>query len=64
MFEFTQQQKVFNIDNVRVGGRPGENATVLIGSMFFRGHKIVSDTEKGIFDRQKAKDLLDREEEL
>lgn len=64
MFEFTQQQKVFNIENVRVGGRPGENPTVLIGSMFFRGHKIVSDPDKGIFDRKKAKDLLDREEEL
>lgn len=61
MFEFTQQQKVFNIENVRVGGRSGENPTVLIGSMFFRGHKIVSDPAKGIFDRQKAKDLLDRE---
>ena len=64
MFEFTQQQKVFDIENVRIGGRPGENPTVLIGSMFFRGHKIVSDADKGIFDRQKAKDLLDKEEEL
>jgi len=64
MFEFTHEQKVFNIGNVRVGGRPGENPTVLIGSMFFRGHKIVSDPDKGVFDRQKAKDLLDREEEL
>ena len=64
MFEFTQQQKVFNIENVRVGGKPGENPNVLIGSMFFRGHKIVSDPDKGIFNKQKAKDLLDREEEL
>ena len=64
MFQFTAEQKVYDIENVRVGGRPGQNPTVLIGSMFFRGHKIVSDTDKGIFDRQKAKDLLDREEEL
>ncbi|TAK35050.1 MAG: tetrahydromethanopterin S-methyltransferase subunit H [Chloroflexota bacterium] len=64
MFEFSQQQKVCNIGNVRVGGRPGEYPTVLIGSMFFRGHKIVSDPDKGIFDKKKAKDLLDREEEL
>ena len=64
MFEFTHQQKVCNIGNVRVGGRPGENPTVLIGSMFFRGHKIVSDSDKGIFDKGKAKALLDREEEL
>lgn len=64
MFEFTQEQRVFNIGNVRVGGRLGEYPTVLIGSMFFRGHKIVSDPDKGIFDKNQAKDLLDREEEL
>jgi tetrahydromethanopterin S-methyltransferase subunit H len=61
MFEYTQQQKVYDIGGVRIGGRPGENASVLLGSMFYRGHKVVSDPEKGIFDKQKAKDLLDRE---
>ncbi len=64
MFEFTAEQKVYDIAGVKVGGKPGENPTVLIGSMFFRGHKIVSDPDKGIFDRKKAKDLLDREEAL
>jgi tetrahydromethanopterin S-methyltransferase subunit H len=64
LFKFTQTQKVFNIGGVRVGGSPGENPTVLIGSMFFRGHKIVSDPDKGIFDKGKAKALLDREAEL
>lgn len=64
MIEFGQQQKVFNIGNVRVGGQLGENPTVLIGSMFFRGHKIVSDHDKGIFDKKAAKELLDREEEV
>ena len=55
MFEFTAEQKVFDIAGVKVGGKPGENPSVLIGSMFFRGHKIVSDPEKGIFDKAKAK---------
>lgn len=64
MLQFTQQQKVYQIGDVRIGGRLGENPTVLIGSMFFRGHKIVSDPDKGIFDKQKARDLLDRELEL
>lgn len=64
MFEFTQKQKVYDIDGVRVGGRPGENPTVLIGSMFFRGHKVVKDSDKGLFDKGKAKALLDREEDL
>lgn len=64
MFEFATEQKVFDIAGVKVGGRPGENPSVMIGSMFFRGHKIVKDTEKGIFDKDKAKALLDREEEM
>jgi len=64
MFEFAAEQKVFDIAGVKVGGKPGENPAVLIGSMFYRGHKIVTDTEKGIFDKGKAKSLLDREEEI
>jgi len=64
MLKFAQNQKICKIGNVILGGQPGENPTVLIGSMFFRGHKIVSDPDKGIFDKVKAKNLLDREEEL
>ncbi|MCL5734237.1 MAG: tetrahydromethanopterin S-methyltransferase subunit H [Actinobacteria bacterium] len=64
MFEFTQEQKVSTIGDVRIGGKIGEHPTVLIGSMFFRGHQIVSDHDKGIFDKSKAKELLDIEEEL
>lgn len=64
MLQFTEQQKIYQIGDVRIGGRLGETPTVLIGSMFFRGHRIVSDPDKGIFDKQKAKALLDREAEL
>lgn len=64
MFEFATEQKVYDIAGVKVGGKPGENPSVMIGSMFFRGHKIVQDTDKGIFDKDKAKALLDKEEEV
>jgi tetrahydromethanopterin S-methyltransferase subunit H len=37
---------------------------VLISSIFFAGHRIVSDPVKGIFDQDRAKELLDREAEL
>jgi tetrahydromethanopterin S-methyltransferase subunit H len=46
---------------IQVGGQPGERPTVLIGSIFFSKHQIVSDPVKGIFDREKAQALLDRE---
>jgi len=64
VLKFTQQQKTYNIGGVHLGGHPAENATVLIGSIFYQGHRIVNNPEKGIFDRQKAKALLDREAEL
>jgi len=64
MIKFTQQQKSYQIGDVIVGGQPGEKPTVLIGTIFYSGHRIVSDIEKGIFDKQKAKALLDREAEL
>jgi tetrahydromethanopterin S-methyltransferase subunit H len=36
---------------------------VLIGSIFFSGHRIVSDPLKGIFDKDKARALLEQEAE-
>ena len=64
MLKFEQQQKISQIGDILLGGQPGENPTVLIGSIFYSGHRIVTDIEKGIFDKQKARDLLDREAEL
>ncbi len=64
MFRFTAEQQVCDINGVKIGGQPGEYPTVLIGSIFYRGHKIVSDHEKGVFDIAKAKDLLDQEAEM
>lgn len=64
MFRFTADQFVYDINGVKIGGQPGEYPSVLIGSMFYRGHKIVQDPVKGIFDEDAAKALLDQEAEL
>ncbi len=63
MFKFGNEQKVYQIGKVRVGGQPGELPTVMIGSIFYHGHKIVQDEAVGKFDRLKAEELLKREEE-
>ncbi|MDY7040681.1 MAG: tetrahydromethanopterin S-methyltransferase subunit H [Chloroflexota bacterium] len=63
MLKFNADQKVTDIAGVEVGGQPGERPTVLVGSIFFSGHRIVSDSLKGIFDKDKARALLDREAE-
>ena len=64
MFKFKAEQKTYDIAGVRIGGQPGENPTVLIGSMFYGGHKIVSDEKRGVFDKDAAEALVRRQEEL
>ena len=61
MLKFSKNQETYNIAGVQIGGQPWERPTVLIGSMFFAGDKIVQDPIKGIFDEDKAKHLLKKE---
>jgi tetrahydromethanopterin S-methyltransferase subunit H len=63
MFRFKTEQKVFEIDRARIGGQPGENPPFLIASMFHNKDRILGD-RKGNFDRQKAKELIKKQEEL
>lgn len=64
MFKFESPQQVFRIGDVEIGGHPGQRPTVMVGSIFFQKHRIVSDPRKGIFDAEKARALLDREAEV
>ncbi len=64
MFKFEREQKIFDIANVKVGGQPGQLPTVLIGSVFYHKHKIVKDERKGEFDKEKAEEVLKKEEEI
>ena len=63
MFKFEKEQKVFNIAGVNIGGQPGEYPTALIGSIFYSGHKIVSDHVKGDFNKEQAEALIKKAEE-
>lgn len=64
MFRFDRPQSIFQIGKVRIGGQPGELPTVLVGSIFHSGHRIVEDPNKGIFDKKKAEALVNRQDEL
>ncbi|MBN2110103.1 MAG: tetrahydromethanopterin S-methyltransferase subunit H [Methanosarcinaceae archaeon] len=57
MFKFDKKQEVFDICGVKFGGQPGEYPTVLVGTMFYNRHKIVTDEDKGIFDVEAANKL-------
>ncbi len=64
MFRFSREQRVFEISGVKVGGQPGENPTVMIGSIFYRGDRNVQDEENGIFNREAAEELIAELEEI
>ncbi len=64
MFRFEREQAVVNIAGVKLGGQPGEFPTVLAGTIFYQGHKIVLDEDQGLFDRLKAEKLVMRQAEL
>lgn len=64
MIIFDKEQLIINIAGVKIGGQPGEYATVMCGSIFYGGHKIVKNAITGDFDKSAAKELLDNEAQL
>ena len=62
-FHFEKEQKTFQIGNIKVGGQPGENPTVLLASMFHKGDKIVTDRKKREFDKDQATKYIKGQEE-
>lgn len=52
MFKFDKKQEVFEIGGVKFGGQPGEYPTVLVSTMFYARHKIVTDEDKGFSTEQ------------
>jgi len=58
------EQKVYDIAGVKVGGNVGENPTVMIGSIFYKGDKTVRDEKTGSFNRERAEELISKAEEI
>ncbi|TFH07970.1 MAG: hypothetical protein E4H14_07375 [Candidatus Thorarchaeota archaeon] len=54
VFVFKKEQQSYDFGGVTIGGQPGENPTVLIGGLFFKGQSIVEDTREGLFDKTLA----------
>jgi len=64
VFRFEKEQKIIEAGGIKLGGQPGELPTVLTATIFYLGHKIVSDKKKGIFDKARAEALINRMDEL
>ncbi len=52
MLNFDKEQKVLQIGNVKLGGQPGENPIVMVGSVFYAKHKALLDEKTGKFDKK------------
>jgi tetrahydromethanopterin S-methyltransferase subunit H len=51
MLKFEKEQKVIEIGNVKIGGQPGENPIVMVGTVFYAKHNALLDEKKGDFDK-------------
>jgi len=59
VFVFKKEQQSYDFGGITIGGHPGENPTVLIGGLFFKGQPIVEDTREGTFDKILTKQWID-----
>jgi len=59
MLNYEQDQKIVEIGNVKIGGQPGENSTVMIGTIFYTGHAALLDEKTGKIDKKLVEEELD-----
>ncbi|MHA1907933.1 MAG: tetrahydromethanopterin S-methyltransferase subunit H family protein [Candidatus Thorarchaeota archaeon] len=64
VFDYSSDQKILEIGNMKIGGQPGKNATVLIPSLFYTKDKLVLNAETGEFDKAKTEVTLNMLQEL
>ncbi|NWF96853.1 MAG: tetrahydromethanopterin S-methyltransferase subunit H [Candidatus Thorarchaeota archaeon] len=64
MYFFEREQYIYNIAGVRIGGVRGETPTVLVGTIFYSGDKVVADHKKGLFDRDAARRQIEEQDRV
>lgn len=64
MFTFEAEQEVYDISGVKLGGQPGEHATAMVGSIFYKGDPLNKDPKTGEFDPEGAREAIHTVEEL
>jgi len=65
MWQLSSEQKKFPVGKVLIGGSPGENPTVLIGSIFYHKQRSLNfEEETGEFNHKEAEKLIKIQEEF
>jgi tetrahydromethanopterin S-methyltransferase subunit H len=52
MYNYDTEQKVVEIGNVKIGGQPGENPIVAVGTVFHANHAALLDEKTGEIDKK------------
>jgi tetrahydromethanopterin S-methyltransferase subunit H len=63
LLNFEAEQKTFEFGKTRIGGMPGLRPVVLVGTIFYHKHNILTDERKGEFDQAKAELLINVQDE-
>lgn len=61
---YGREQRVCDIAGIKVGGQPGENPPLLLGSMFQKGDRLIESRKKRRFDRAGAAERIRTMERL
>jgi tetrahydromethanopterin S-methyltransferase subunit H len=64
LFIFEKAQKIYDIAGIKIGGNPGENPTVLAGTIFYDGDKLVTDSKSGEFNHKEAEKMINAQDEM
>ncbi|MGY5873614.1 MAG: tetrahydromethanopterin S-methyltransferase subunit H [Candidatus Thorarchaeota archaeon] len=58
MFDYSIEQKTYEIGGVKIGGLPGKNPTVLINSIFYNKDRLVKNANTGEIDKRATEEIL------
>lgn len=64
LLEYATAQQTFQVGNTRIGGRPGAQPTVLIGTVFYHRHDVVRNADLGELDTAEAERRIRLQEDF
>lgn len=64
MFKFRAEQKICEINGIKIGGQMGEYPTALFGSIFYKGDPLVIDEGEGMIHRSEGERVIRQAAEL
>ena len=63
LLEYASEQKIWQVGNTKIGGQPGAQPTVLIGTAFYHKHDVVIDADRGEIDEAEAEKRIRLQED-